>query len=277
MTKRWTWLALLLLAMVALWGCSDDDDPAQPTQTAFDKMADAVIEYINDSADCPGVILASQLAADLDNYKVFDIRSASTYLAGHIPGAINAPSGANSLKDCVDVITANATTSDNIVVTCYSGQSAGHVKVALELLGYENVKSLMWGMCGWSSQTSGSWDNNTGNALASPETANNNGELTTHALPTLSESVDTVVADRVNAMLTAGFKSITYANLVGNGPDNYFIVNYFGQADYEGTGTAGVPGHIPGAYQFTPYASMGVDQMLANLPTDMPIVVYCWT
>mgnify|MGYP002064785740 CR=1 FL=1 len=36
-------------------------------------------------------------------------------------------------------------------------------------------------------------------------------------------------------------------------------------------------GHIPGAFQFTPYQSLGIDQMLANIPTDHPIVVYGWT
>lgn len=35
-------------------------------------------------------------------------------------------------------------------------------------------------------------------------------------------------------------------------------------------------GHIPGAFQFTPYASLGLGQMLDNLPTDMPLVVYGW-
>jgi len=273
MTKRWTWMALLLLAMAALWGCSDDDDPVTPTQTAFEKMADAVVEYINDSTDAPGVISAAALAADLDNYVVVDIRAPQDYLNGHIPGAINA-----SLTNLMGDLAAKAvSTSDNIVVVCYSGQSAGHAKVALELMGYENVKTLGFGMCSWTSELSGAWDNNVGNALATPETTNNNGQLTTHDFPSLSEDVDTVVADRVNAVLAEGFKGINYSDMVTNGLENYFIINYFSEADYLGQGTSGVPGHIPGAYQFTPYQSLGMDQMLANLPTDMPIVVYCWT
>ena len=77
-------------------------------------------------------------------------------------------------------------------------------------------------------------------------------------------------------MLQAGFKVIGYSDIRDNLGD-YFILNYFGQADYEGTGTSGVPGHIPGAFQFTPYASLGIDQMLNNLPTNKTIVVYCWT
>ncbi len=165
-----------------------------------------------------------------------------------------------------------------VVIACYSGQSAGHAKIALELMGYEDVKSLLFGMSSWNSSLAGSWDNNTGTALGlAAETTNNNGDLVVNAYPVLTEDIDTVVEDRVSAMLTAGFKAISYADLMGNGLENYFVMNYFGLADYEGTGTSGIPGHIPGAFQFTPYASLDMDEMLENLPTDMPIVVYCWT
>ncbi len=273
--KRRSWLAVVLVAMAAMWGCSDDDSPVTPTQTAYEMMVEAGAAYINDSIDCPGVISAADLVANgLENYTIFDIRSEQAYLDGHIPGAIHAGLG-TILSD----VAAKALPMDaNIVVACYSGQSAGHAKVALELMGYENVKSLLFGMSSWCTATSGSWNGGIGNALgAGAETTNNNASLTTHTVPTLSDDVATVVADRVAAMLAGGFKGIAYTDMLANGLENYFIVNYFGEADYLGAGTSGVPGHIPGAFQFTPYASMGVDQMLGNLPTDMPIVVYCWT
>ena len=273
MTKRWTWMALMLVALAALWGCSEDD-PVTPTQTAFEKMAEVGAEYLNDNADCPGVISASDLLANgIENYTIIDIRSEQTYLAGHIPGAIH--SGLATLL--ADVAAKAVGLDDQIIVACYTGQSAGHAKIALELMGYENVKSLKFGMASWNTEFAASWTNNTGDALAAPETVNNNADLTTHALPTLSENVNTVVADRVAAILTAGFQGITYTDMVNNGLTNYFIVNYFGEADYTGNGSSGVPGHIPGAYQFTPYSSLGTGQMLENLPTNMPIVVYCWT
>ena len=77
-------------------------------------------------------------------------------------------------------------------------------------------------------------------------------------------------------MLTAGFKVVTYDN-IRNNLGEYFISNYFDQDDYEGNGGSGVLGHIPGAFQFTPNASLAITQMLENLPTDKQIVVYCWT
>ncbi|MBK6898856.1 MAG: hypothetical protein IPH09_06185 [bacterium] len=274
MTKRWTLMALLLIALAALAGCSSDDDPVDPTPTAtpFETMATAVEAYLNDNTDCPGVITAQALHDNLDDYTVVDIRSAEAYTAGHIPGAYNS-SIANILTDVGTTIPTDKT----IVIACYSGQSAGHAKIALELMGHEDVKTLGFGMSSWNSSLATGWNSNIGDNLASPETTNNNAGLTEHAFPTLTGTNATIVATRVAAMVAAGFQSITWATLQPN-LDDYFVVNYFGQADYEGTGTAGVPGHIPGAYQFTPYASLGFEQMLKNLPSDgTPIVVYCWT
>jgi rhodanese-related sulfurtransferase len=279
MQRRWTWMLLILIALAAFWGCSsdDDDNPVTPGKTAFETMAEAGAAYVN-GGSCPGILTADIVHDNLASYTVIDIRAESAYLAGHIPGAYW-----SSLGTLVaDIEGGSIPTDKPFVVTCYSGQSAGHAKIALSLLGYE-AYSLKFGMCGWSSTTRGSWDNATINAdnaarnqLASPETDGNNDGLTTHDFPVLTESAATVVHDRVAAMLTAGFKSITYATVSAN-PDQYFIINYFGAADYSGTGSYGAPGHIPGAYQYTPAASLAMDQMLPNIPTDMPVVVYCWT
>ena len=274
MQKRWTWMALLLIAMAALWGCSDDDDPVTPTETAWDVMVEAAKGYVNDSADCPGVLSAQDLYDSLDDYTVIDIRAEADYVAGHIPGAYHSTLGTL----VADLAAKNIPTGKPYVIACYSGQSAGHAKVAMEMLGYEDTKSLLFGMSSWSAATRGSWDNNTANHLSNPETTNNNGDLVAGAFPTVLDGMDkdTVIAERVATMLNNGFKGIAYTSIMDN-LDDYFILNYFGQADYEGTGTSGVPGHIPGAYQYTPYASLGFDEMLNTLPTDKTIVVYCWT
>ena len=122
------------------------------------------------------------------------------------------------------------------------------------------------------------WNTNCADHCATPETVNNNDLLVREILPALDGyAAATVIEDRMAEMLTAGFKGINYTDMVTNGLENYFIVNYFSEADYNGTGGSGVPGHIEGAYQFTPAASMGLDQMLPYIPTDMPVVVYCWT
>ncbi len=269
MLKRLTWLTLMLIALVAFVGCSDDDGGVTtPTKTTFQVIAEACTDYVNDSASCPGVMDADVLNDNLAAYTVIDIRSETDFLDGHIPGAYH-----SSLGSLLGDVASKAIPTDKpFVVACYSGQSAGHAKIALEMLGYE-CYSLLFGMSSWNEDTRGSWDGGIGDELVSRETTNNNAGLTTHGFPTpIGANVDAAVA----TMLAGGFKGVDASAVVAN-PGSYFIVNYFGLADYEGTGASGVPGHIPGAFQFTPYASVGWGEMLENLPTDMPIVVYCWT
>jgi rhodanese-related sulfurtransferase len=270
MNPRRIWLILLMVALAALWGCSSDDDNPNnpPAATPFETMAAAGAAYVNDSTDCPGVLAADVLQANLDDYTVIDIRSEADYLAGHIPGAYH-----STLATLVADLP-NIPNDKPYVVACYSGQSAGFAKFAMEMLGYEDVKSLKFGMSSWSSALATNfWNNpnNVGNHLSTPETTGNNDGLTEHTLPDLSAYTNsTVVTARVGELLAGGFKSKTWAAVQDN-LDDYFILNYWGETDYS------TIGHIPGAYQFTPYASLGIDQMLDNLPTDMPILVYCWT
>ncbi len=272
MSYRKSLLILLMIALMALWGCSDDDDPptAPPAEdTTFETIATALSGYLNDPDDCPGVIAASAIEDNLANYTIIDIRAQDDYNLGHITGAYN-----SSFATIVNDLQTTIPDDKPYIVVCYSGQSAGHVKIAMELLGYDDVKSLLFGMCGWTASLTASWDNNVADNLGTAETENQNGDLVDYAYPDMD--ADTTVESVVNAMLGAGFKAKSYTSIQDN-LDDYFIVNYFGEADYLGNGEAGVPGHIPGAFQFTPYASMGLDQMLDNLPTDMPIIVYCWT
>ena len=272
MLKRMLWLMMVLIAMTALWGCDDDDDVA--VMTAFEVMAEAGADYINDNADCPGIISAEVLHDNLSMYNVIDIRREDAFLHGHIPGAINIP-----FADLLDAIQGDEIPTDKpIVVTCYTGQSAGQAKVALELSGYEDVKSLGFGMSSWNSNVLGSkWtDGRCTDQAFTPETTNNNGDLTVHEFPVLSENAATVVDDRVAAMMEGGWLGISYTAMADAGLENFFILNYWAEDDYDGT-SGDTPGHIPGAYQFTPYSSLGIDQMLENLPTDETIVVYCWT
>jgi len=131
-------------------------------------------------------------------------------------------------------------------------------------------------MSSWNAATADPWNNNTGDTLTNPETTPNNGDLVMNAYPVLTEDEATVVEDRVAAMLTGGFMGVMYDDIKDNLED-YFVLNYFGEEDYLGTGGYGTPGHIPGAFQFTPFASMGIDEMLGNIPADKTVVVYCWT
>jgi rhodanese-related sulfurtransferase len=76
----------------------------------------------------------------------------------------------------------------------------------------------------------------------------------------------------VNTLLNEGFTPATVTNqtVFGN-LTGYYIVNYWPADQYAD------PGHIPGAIQYTPKASMKLDADLKTLPADKNIAVYCYT
>jgi rhodanese-related sulfurtransferase len=95
------------------------------------------------------------------------------------------------------------------------------------------------------------------------------------AMPDLSTGKTTgqdILEARVDALLAEGFTpaSITAATVFGT-PSNYYIVNYWPAAQYSD------PGHIPGAIQYTPKETLKLNVDLKTLPTDKPIVVYCYS
>ena len=210
---------------------------------------------------------------------MIDIRAAADYNLAHIPGAVRSSLGTLM----ADLTNGTIPTGKPYVVACYSGQSAGHAKIAMEMMGYD-AYTLSFGMSSWSAATRSPWDNATINAayadrnlLTSPETTDNNGELGFHAFPALAGGAGTAVATAVDAMLAGGFKSVSYATVSAN-PDLLLHHQLLRRGRLRGhRRQRRAPGHIGGAFQFTPYASMGVDEMLAHIPTDMPVVVYCWT
>lgn len=82
---------------------------------------------------------------DAGTVTVLDVRQAEDYTAGHIAGAVNIPFGQG--MDFSDV-----PTDQQVIVTCYTGQTAGQTVAVLRMLGYSAV-SLKGGMNnGWTAE-----------------------------------------------------------------------------------------------------------------------------
>ncbi len=231
-------------------------------------------EYmVANSLDLPDVLTgwtipASTLATSLSENYIFDIRSADSYNAGHIEGAINV-----ALKD---VVTTAANYSDKpIVVVCFTGQTAGHAVMALRLSGYADAKVLLWGMSSWNSTLSGSWANSIGSTgvghanwvkTASPATS-------TYSAPSFTTAASDgsgILAERVAAMLEGGLVGVKTTDILAD-PSVYGnqIFNFWGETDYLGYG------HFNGAFQYNTI-SLADDKVAAIDPTH-PSVVYCYT
>jgi rhodanese-related sulfurtransferase len=75
---------------------------------------------------------------------IISLRSAEDYAQGHIPGAVNM--GVKELFSADNLATIPP--DRDVVVVCYTGQTAGQATAALNMLGYE-AYSLLHGMSSW--------------------------------------------------------------------------------------------------------------------------------
>jgi len=279
---------LLLLFFVLLLtapGCKkDEDNPLEPTP-AIDEATELVkyVESNNDYiyAGASFIMAAStyrtEVVADPTKIYTIDIRSAADYNAKHLKNATNV-----AMKDLYTHIKALPLANyKNVVVTCYSGQSAAYaislVRAMLPLADGNKVVSLKWGMSSIDSSFATSfWLSKTSNVRSTQFVATDApAKPAKAALPTLATGKTTgkeILEARVNELLTAGFTiSVTEATVYTN-LSNYFIANYWPLAAYKD------PGHIDCSYNYEPTAKpFKLDNDLKTLPTTKTVVLYCYT
>jgi rhodanese-related sulfurtransferase len=278
--RKLFYLLYLFIAATIMFvnvGCSEDDDPVTPptineTEELIKYLEGTDGGYINNAA--PAVVSASSVNTDIlagANIAIIDVRSGADYAIGHIQGAVNV-----AIADIVTYYKNNNLSSKTkVIVTCYTGQSAGLAVAALRLSGFSNVSSLKWGMCSWAYPTS--WNNAKLYGQTTPITKQMtaNAKNTAGSLPTFTSTGKTTGAEifesRLATVLTEGFTAIgitretVYANL-----SNYYIVNYWPAAEYD-------QGHIEGAIQYTPKNDLKLATFIKTLPTNKTILVYCYT
>jgi rhodanese-related sulfurtransferase len=223
----------------------------------------------------PTIMPASEVKTLNETGQVYiiDLRSADDYNLGHIANAHNV-----AMKDLLTHIEGvDLTNYTKVAIVCYTGQTAGYATTLLRLMGYDKAFSMKWGMCAWHADFASKWNTAiaNGNAYASQFTATATEKGAAGEMPTLNTGKETgqeILEARVNTLLTEGFTPATVTNqtVFGN-LSGYYIVNYWPADQYAD------PGHIPGAMQYTPKASMKLDADLKTLPADKNIAVYCYT
>ncbi|MBL6944595.1 MAG: rhodanese-like domain-containing protein [Bacteroidales bacterium] len=202
---------------------------------------------------------------------IIDIRSATDFATGHIANAHNVALG--------DILThiegVDLTPYQKVVIVCYSGQTAGFATLLLRITGYDKVFSMKWGMCSWNADFAGGWESAIGNTYASQFTAAATDKGPIGDMPVLSTGQTTgqaILKARVEALLAEGYTPAKVANkTVFDNLASYYIINYWPADQYTD------PGHVPGAMQYTPKASIKLSVDLKTLPTNKPIVAYCYT
>ncbi len=281
MTKSKVLLLSILLAVFFITGCKKDDnnDPPQINESEvlagyLESTASPLMkDYVN--TDMPSIISATEVKTlnETNQVYIIDIRSEADFTAGHIHNAHNV-----ALADILTHIKGvDLSGYDKVAVVCYTGQTAGFAACLLRLMGYDKVYSMKWGMCSWNADFAGKWNTAiaNGNAYAAQFTDIPADKGPVGNMPVLSTGKTTgqeILEARVAALLTEGYSPATVSNsaVFGN-LAGYYIVNYWPANHYA------VPGHIPGAMQYTPKESIKLAADLKTLPTDKTIVVYCYT
>lgn len=278
MLKFRIYLLGFIFALFCLSACEKDDEKdVNESKVLAEYLASTdsplMKDYVN--TDLPSIMGATELKTlnTTGEAYIIDIRAADAFETGHIPNAVNV-----ALADILTHIESiNTDDYTKIAVVCYSGQTAAYATCLLRLMGYDNVFSLKWGMSSWDDDFAAPWKNATatGNLYATQFTSTSTakaGEGNYPEIFTGFENGQDILRARVNTLLSEGYNPAKISNqAVFDNLDDYYIVNYWPATDYSD------PGHIPGAVQYTPKQDLKVDVALKTLPTDKPVVVYCYT
>jgi rhodanese-related sulfurtransferase len=190
----------------------------------------------------------ADLKAEIDaatEMVLVDVRTADEFAEGFIANAINIP--LNEVTAHLDML---PNLDANIVVYCGSGHRSAMVMMALNMLGYTNVRSMLSGFGAW--------------AAAEYPTSTDVVVVEAGTAPVFDEAVFAVVEEFMTS-IPAGYWTVRAADLsvelVENPP---FLVDVRTEGEY-GNGYIAGALHIP---------MTDIMTRLAELPTDVPLVIY---
>jgi len=181
---------------------------------------------------------------------------------------------ANVVQTALNAQAAGQLTGREIIVVCYSGQTAAFAVAALRLSGFPTTRNLMWGMSAWNS-TLDVWTPRIANLthanIVTPPSFATPVEFTNRPMVT-SELNDgaAILRERVQIVLNEGLRAVDAATVLAN-PGNFFINNYWTNEAVIANGNR----NIAGAFRILPLT-------LANnefrfLDPSRRIVNYCFT
>jgi len=261
-------LMTLVLSVFSLTSCIDKtESPEVDKYKVLTEYLKANSMDLNNMTTSWVIDAAGLNTAGISNHYIIDIRTAEDFAKGHIEGAVN-----STLANVL--VTAQNAGTKPIVVACYTGQTAAVAHVALRLSGYSTCKILKWGMSGWN-PVFDKWTVNIsdrGKGHANWSTTNTTKTPVIFNYPKI-EAQDTtavkILAERIQVLLDKGFVGVNAADVLA-APENYFIVNYWTEADVN------TYGHIKGAYRLNEDLTFAADG-IKNIDPDAAVTVYCWT
>jgi len=274
-------IGLLLLPSLFLTSCDRGDDLSDSSGTTtptFSLMKDymlannldidKIIVNTEGAKFVAGAPAEADLEVFLDKYYIIDIRSGEAFTAGHIEGATNVAFG-NILS------AASNANGQDILVVCYTGQTACYGTALLRLSGYSNTQALKWGMSGWNSATAAAWNG----AIGDPAEGHANWDYSNATtapvfgdpdISSFETDGEVILNDRIEQVISEGFKGVLGIDVL-DAPNDYYINNYFSETDYTAFG------HIAGAYRVKEDLLLATNGYQGVDPEANSVVTYCYT
>ena len=193
-----------------------------------------------------------RIDANDSNMFIVDIRKADDYKAGHLPGAVNI--GFAKIAEKADHLPKDK----QIMVTCYSGQTAGQAIAALRILGFDaySLKSGMtfgWKPLGLSEDTLEKKENPLP-AANNYDWSEDEKEIQAAITAILAEGSHIVAAPEVN-------------KIINSDPLAIGIVDIRNQKAFDES-------HVERAI-LIPFAEL--DSNLKDIPANKPVYIYCFS
>lgn len=257
-----------IVSVVFISSCkeSTDENPSAEYDllTAHLVATSMDLDHVLTSTAGNKFVYAPVEAGDVAGKYIIDIRSSGDFDNGHIDGAVNVA--------VTDILTEAANAGDKqILVACYTGQTACFATSLLRLYGYTEAQALKWGMSGWNATTD-KWTASTGDSgdgNLSTDAAPDNVEYGNPTLSTGNTDGESILKARVEAVISQwGSAGVSSGDVVAT-PDNYFVNNYFSADHYVSFG------HVDGALRINPL-KVG-DNSVNFLDPTKTVVTYCYT
>jgi len=276
-------LGLLTIFAVSCTGKKGEKKPEVVKETAVAPEPDketilllseleATGDYVN-SQQFPSLIKASIVNEELDKGNlIIDLRPEELYAKGHIGGAVNKQFG--ELPEYFES-GIKPFGYDKIILVCDDGQLSSYTTSLLRMMGYGNIYAMRWGMGGWNMTYAGKgWlSGSSGRYEDRLETETRETPAPGH-MPELGTGLSTgrEIADaRFRTLFEEEPGNILVsADEIFSDPSKYFVINLDRKDKYDA-------GHIPGAVRYKPESTLGFPDMMATIPPDRTVVVYCGT
>jgi rhodanese-related sulfurtransferase len=260
--KRFALFALLIIMLFSVMAPAALAQSGNPVQAAAQQYFSGGTKNIK-AAD----LYANLNDGDPSNDPfMVDIRAAEDYANGHIPGAVNIPGKVLFTAESL----AKLPKDKQVVLNCYSGQTASQSTAALRMMGYD-AYNLLYAAPSWGTNEKVTYPfkaDQSGNYKFSTDPAQLEG---TYAAP---QPLGATPEAAAMAYFPGGFKAVKAADVFANLNDgdtsnDPVILDTRSAEDY-------ALGHVPGAVNVSP-KTLFTPENLAKLPADKQIISYCYS